>query len=110
MLNDDEACEKIAATLEESEDKCKVVVATVFINGVQIDAGVIEKELHRWYNSLETKIRKEFTPEGFDERIEKEVKKRIRERAEGVLELMDSLRDKLQESDDLIKPHWDRDN
>lgn len=108
MLEDGDACEKIAAARAGCGDKTSEFIATVFINGVQIDAGVIEKELHRWYNSLETKIRNEFAPEGFEKRVEDEVQKRIKERADGIIELLDSLRDKLQASDDLIKPYWER--
>lgn len=109
MLNDKAACKKILEARNEG-DNTSTYVATVFINGVQIDANVIEKELHRWYNSLETKIRNEFTPEGFDKRVEEEVRKRLKERADGVIELLDNLRDKLQESDDLIKPYWERED
>ena len=49
----------------------------------------------------------EFTPEGFEARVEAEVQKRIKERADGVIEILDSLREKLENADELIKPHWE---
>lgn len=87
-----------------------VYTATVFIDGVQIDAAVIEKELHRWYNGIEGQVRKEFSPEGFEQRVEAEVQKRLKEHADGVIEELDKLRDKLVESNELIKPYWKRQN
>lgn len=93
---------------KEPSSREYLYTATVFIEGVQIPAEVINSELKRWYSGLEERIRSEFTPEGFEKRVEEEVRKRIKDRADGVIELLDNLRDKLQDADDLIKPYWDR--
>lgn len=107
MLNDWPLCEKIIAARKASGVESLEYTATVFIDGIQVDANVIEKEIQRWYKGLEEGIRKEFTPEGFEARVEAEVQKRIKERADGVIEILDSLREKLENADELIKPHWE---
>lgn len=102
LLADKNVCEVVADT--ENWINNGNIICTVQFNGVECPAEVLENVLQNFIKYIE----KQVDYDKFEQKVEERAKEIIQEHADNVIDKMQDLLVKLQESDDLIKPHWER--
>lgn len=85
-----------------------IVEVKLLFNGVEYDAQLLENKLHAWVDTIEQDMKEKYSPEGMESYIEQEIERRIKERADNVLDHLDRLQQVLQDSASLIKPYWEK--
>ena len=106
FLNDAKVCELVVDTKEWTEDG--IIDCQVSFNGVKVDGSVLENTLQHFVDTIEKHFKEKYDSDRLDVVIEERAKELLKEHADNALEKLYDLTRKLEESDDLLVPHWDR--
>lgn len=85
-----------------------VLEAEVTVNGVKVPAENFEKCLQHLYSNLGDQLRDRYDADKFDERVQQALEKHLEEKGEGISEAMDTLRNALEDAEDIVTPYWNK--
>lgn len=106
VLQDCKAAEELAETEQWRENG--ILEAEVKVNGVLIPAEIFEQWMHDHYNAMEEKFKERYDASNFDDRVEERAKELLKEQADGCLDVMYNLQQKLEEADSMLTLRWER--
>lgn len=106
MIQDEEAAKKIAETKAWKEDN--ILEAEVAVNGIPVSAQAFEDAFKHLLSEVERQVRERYDADKFDERVDEAAQAILKKHADGVLEQMEVIQNTLQNSEDLLQPHWER--
>lgn len=106
VLQDCACAEAVAETKKWTDER--TLEAEVKVNGVVIPAEVFEKWMHDQYEMMEESFKERYDTANFDNRVEERAKELLKEHADGCLDVMYSLQQKLEEADSMLKMSWER--
>ena len=89
-------------------NKSGEINCTVQFNDVELPASILEDVLHKLFKQVEDHYSEKYQADAFDQRVEEKAKEIVKEHADNVVEKLYNLAQVLEESGDLIKPHWER--
>lgn len=98
---DDIACS--VAWTEHGEVNCKVLM-----NDIEVPAEDVENSLQRLFNQVEKHYREKYNADSIDDMVEQKARELLKNQADNVLEILGTLQSTLEDSESLIKPHWER--
>ena len=81
------------------------IIATVFMNGVEVPAEVFEKVLKNFWEQVERHFEEKYKEP--KKAAHKAAVHMIEEQASGILEKMSDIEDVLRNAESIIKPYWD---
>lgn len=104
-----ENMEVVNAIIDTEQFKNKEgVTITVFANGVEIPAIIIENTMHQIMKRYEAHVREKYDAPNIDRMVYDKAQQLLTESANTVIDQIDNLRFKLENITDMIKPYWEK--
>ncbi len=107
FLNDETVCTTVSTTKEWLEDG--VINCEVIFNGIKVDGSVLESTLQHFVKVIEDEFKEKYDTTRLDDIIENKAKELLKQYADNALDKLQDLQRKLEEVDELLIPHWQRD-
>jgi ethanolamine utilization protein EutA (predicted chaperonin) len=85
-----------------------VIEVRAVFNGIEASGEILEKALNNFVEQIDSHYKEHYDANKFDERVEQKAREILKEHADNALEKIDRLFEVLQDSDNIIKPHWER--
>lgn len=100
----------LATTIADTEQWKKegLIEATLCFNGKEVSAQVLEDALSRFVEIIEDDVKNKYDTDNIEKHIEDRARQLLREHADDALTHLGSLMHKLEDCDELLKPHWER--
>lgn len=106
LLEDHDLVDKITQSPEWKATTA--IKAELMFNGVMVSAESFEKTLQGLFDQVETYLREKYDAANLDKLVEERAQQLLKEHADNALDKLYNLTRILEESEDLIVPHWER--
>jgi hypothetical protein len=107
VLEDHETAMKIAET-ELWNDGDGVLEMDIKVNGVTLDTEVFRNVMESMWQQARKQAADAVDESQYKDRVQKEAKKMLQDSADGVIEVMAELQNKLNDVDLLVKWNWEK--
>jgi hypothetical protein len=107
VLEDHETAMKIAET-ELWNDGDGVLEMDIKVNGVSLDTEVFRKVMENMWQQSRKQAADAVDESQYKDRVQKEAKKMLQDSADGVMEVMAELQNKLNDVDLLVTWNWEK--
>ncbi|MBE0467974.1 MAG: hypothetical protein IBX55_00400 [Methyloprofundus sp.] len=106
LLEDKQACEAVLET--EEWQSSRKIIPTVFFNGVEVEAEFLEDALKNLLDQVKDSYAKKYDVKNIDNMVEERAESLLREHAGDALNVIRDLQSKLENTDDMLTPYWER--